>query len=88
MALRKIAFILEDFRIGSPGQQLLDRFLIGYSRDGEFRKILDAQIAVWLVPASENSTAVAEATAALAETTCARKARLGCGTPWATPRPA
>jgi hypothetical protein len=66
MALRKIAFVLEDFIVGAPSQQLLDRFLIGYSRDGEFRRIPDLGIAVWLAPAAENSTAFADATTGLA----------------------
>ena len=34
----KIAFLLEDFAVPSPGQQLLDRFLIGYPRDGQFHR--------------------------------------------------
>ena len=34
--LRKIAFLFEEFAPATPGQQLLDRFLIGYPRDGEF----------------------------------------------------
>ena len=66
MALRKIAFILEDFIVGAPSQQLLDRFLIGYSRDGEFRRIPDLEVAVWLAPAAENSTAFADAMTGLA----------------------
>jgi hypothetical protein len=33
-AVRKIAFLLEEFTKSSPAQQLLDRFLIGYPRDG------------------------------------------------------
>jgi hypothetical protein len=66
MALRKITFILEDFIVGAPSQQLIDRFLIGYSRDGEFRRIPNLEIAVWLVPAAENSTAFADATTGLA----------------------
>src|SRR6266508_2911937 len=37
--LRKIAFVAEDFSARSPAQQLLDRFLIGYPRDGEFRRL-------------------------------------------------
>jgi hypothetical protein len=32
----KITFIVDDFAVGSPAQQLLDRFLIGYNRDGQF----------------------------------------------------
>jgi hypothetical protein len=66
MALRKIIFVLEDFTVGAPSQQLLDRFLIGYPRDGEFRRIPDWQVAVWLAPAAENSTAFADATTGLA----------------------
>jgi hypothetical protein len=66
MALRKITFILEDFIVGAPSQQLLDRFLIGYSRDGEFRRVTDLEIAVWLVPAADNSTSFADGTTGLA----------------------
>src|SRR5436190_6681431 len=36
--LRKIAFLLEDLSRLSPAQQLLDRFLIGYSREGVLHK--------------------------------------------------
>jgi hypothetical protein len=35
-SLPKISFVIQDFRVPSPGQQLLDRFLIGYNRDGDF----------------------------------------------------
>jgi hypothetical protein len=66
MALRKIAFVIEDFVVGAPSQQLLDRFLIGYQRDGEFRRIPDLQVAVWLAPPPENSTAFADASTSLA----------------------
>ncbi len=66
MALHKITFVLEDFIVGAPSQQLLDRFLIGYSRDGEFRRIRNLEVAVWLAPAAENSTAFADATTGLA----------------------
>src|SRR5262249_25152434 len=34
--IRKITFLLEEFTTPSPAQQLLDRFLIGYPRDGAF----------------------------------------------------
>ena len=37
-ALNKLAFLLEDFSSGSPAQHLVDRFLMGYARDGEFHK--------------------------------------------------
>ena len=35
-SLPKVTFVVEDFAVGSPAQQLLDRFLIGYNRDGQF----------------------------------------------------
>jgi hypothetical protein len=35
-SLPKVTFVIDDFTAGSPGQQLLDRFLIGYNRDGQF----------------------------------------------------
>src|SRR5687768_13672434 len=37
--LRKIVFVAEEFSPRSPAQQLLDRFLIGYPIDGEFRRM-------------------------------------------------
>lgn len=40
---RKIAFILEDFALQTPAQQLLDRFLLGYRRDGGFHKLEGVQ---------------------------------------------
>ena len=66
MALQKITFVLEEFAVGAPSQQLLDRFLIGHARDGEFRRRENLQVAAWLAPAAENSTAFADATAGLA----------------------
>src|SRR2546422_1033212 len=36
--LRKIAFLVEEFSLQTPAQQLLDRFLIGYPRDGKFHR--------------------------------------------------
>src|SRR4051812_16628300 len=36
--LRKLAFLLEDFGKPSSGPQLLDRFLIGYPRDGAWHQ--------------------------------------------------
>lgn len=36
--IRKLAVILHEFTLPSPGQQLLDRFLAGYPRDGAFHK--------------------------------------------------
>jgi hypothetical protein len=51
--LRKIAFLLDEFTAPSPAQQLLDRFLIGYPRDGEFHKIDGAQISAYLAVSVE-----------------------------------
>ncbi len=34
--MNRVAFILDQFELQSPGQQLLDRFLIGYKQNGEF----------------------------------------------------
>jgi hypothetical protein len=39
MPLRHLAFVLEDFALQTPAQQLLDRFLLGYRRAGEFHKL-------------------------------------------------
>ena len=69
MAARRITFVLEDFIVGAPSQQLLDRFLIGYMRDGEFRRRAAGEIEVWLAPQVENSTTSAAAKAGLAERT-------------------
>jgi hypothetical protein len=50
--LRKIAFVVEEFAPRSPSQQLLDRFLVGYPRDGEFHTLADCEI---LLSAREKS---------------------------------
>jgi hypothetical protein len=44
--MNRIAFILDQFELQSAGQQLLDRFLIGYNADGDFRKP-EAQVTVF-----------------------------------------
>jgi hypothetical protein len=44
---RHIGFILEEFSPGSPAQQLLDRFLLGYHRAGQFhRPEMDVAVAL------------------------------------------
>lgn len=43
--LRQIAFVLEDFALQTPAQQLLDRFLLGYRRAGGFHKVEGVEIA-------------------------------------------
>ena len=66
MALRKIAFLLEDFVPGAPSQQLLDRFLIGFARDGAFQSRPGGEVGVWLPPAANHSTPVVGAVNTLA----------------------
>jgi hypothetical protein len=54
-ALKKIAFVIEEFGVPSPTQQWLDRFLIGYPRDGRFHRLDGCQIAAWTAgDASDN----------------------------------
>jgi hypothetical protein len=36
--MTRIAFVLDQFELQSPGQQLLDRFVIGYNQEGEFKR--------------------------------------------------
>src|SRR2546423_14860033 len=52
--LRKIAFLLEDFVTDSPAQQLLDRFLMGYPRDGSFHRNTDLEVCAYLIVSSES----------------------------------
>jgi len=47
MHLQKLAFVLEDFAVGTPGQQLQDRFLIGYPRDGAFHRFSSLKVFAW-----------------------------------------
>jgi len=49
--LRNIAFLLDDF--GGPSQQLLDRFLIGYPRDGALHKPEATKISAYLAVSQE-----------------------------------
>jgi len=49
-ALRKITFVVEEFGVGTPAQQLLDRFLIGYPHEGAFRKLEGCRVALHLAP--------------------------------------
>jgi hypothetical protein len=51
---RKIAFVLETFAVGGPAQQLLDRFLLGYPREGEFHRMEDCTLCAHLANASGN----------------------------------
>ena len=44
-----MVFLLEEFQIPSPSQQLLDRFLIGYPRDGKFHRPDELEVSVYLL---------------------------------------
>jgi hypothetical protein len=44
--LQKITFIVEEFALPSPAQQLLDRFLIGYPHEGTFRQLEGCRVAI------------------------------------------
>ena len=54
-ALRKIAFLLDEFASPSPAQQLLDRFLIGYPRDGALHTLEDAAVSAYLAVSAESN---------------------------------
>ena len=54
--LRKIAFLLDDFGVPSAGQQILDRFLIGYPRDGVMRKV-EAEVSAYVAVTAESNFA-------------------------------
>jgi hypothetical protein len=51
--MRKVVFLLEEFSTPSPSQQLLDRFLMGYPRNGLFHKPAISEISAYLPPTSE-----------------------------------
>ena len=53
--LRKIAFLLDEFTTPSPAQQLLDRFLIGYPRDGVLRRFEGTQVSAYLAVSIESN---------------------------------
>ena len=55
--LRRICVMSDLFQETSPGQQLLDRFLIGYPRDGRFHRLPDCQVVACPLGASDDSTA-------------------------------
>src|SRR5262245_53026319 len=52
--LRHVAFLLEEFNTPSPAQHLLDRFLIGYARDGAFRQIDGLKVSAYLTVTNES----------------------------------
>lgn len=51
--LKKVAFVVDEFTLRSPAQQLLDRFLMGYQRDGQFHRLEGCQ--VWLLAAMDRT---------------------------------
>ena len=51
--MRKAAFLLEEFSTPSPSQQLLDRFLRGYPRNGALHKPAIGEFSAYLPPTSE-----------------------------------
>ena len=53
-ARNKIVFVVEEFVVGGAAQQLLDRFLIGYPRDGEFHRPERAQVEVLLTSPADD----------------------------------
>src|SRR6185436_16957025 len=53
--LRHVSFLLEEFSTPSPAQQLLDRFLIGYPRDGAFRKLEGLKVSGYATVTNEAS---------------------------------
>lgn len=52
--LQRIAFIVEEFALQTPAQQLLDRLLIGYPRNGEFHRLENCHLVVHLANGGAN----------------------------------
>ncbi len=51
----RIAFVVEEFALRAPAQQLLDRLLIGYLRDGQFHRPGFDRISICLDSSEVNS---------------------------------
>jgi hypothetical protein len=51
--MKKVAFILDGFELQSPGQQLLDRFLMGWSENGAFRSGA-GKVVLWMSSGGES----------------------------------
>ncbi|MBL9174644.1 MAG: hypothetical protein JNL10_13990 [Verrucomicrobiales bacterium] len=51
--ISKIAFLFEEFGVPSPSQQLLDRFLMGYPRDGALHQPAVGSFVAYLPPTNE-----------------------------------
>jgi len=52
--LKQIAFVLESFALQTPGQQLLDRFLTGYPRDGAFHRLENCRVSTYVASPADN----------------------------------
>ena len=53
MSAQNISIIVDDLSLGSPGQQIVDRFLIGFARDGVFEKPPLENLIIWAGDADE-----------------------------------
>ena len=78
-AIRKIAFLLDEFASPSPGQQLLDRFLIGYPRDGALHTLEDAAVSAYLAVSAESTFGMREEEFDLEVAPTAERAVAGAG---------
>jgi hypothetical protein len=52
-SIPKIAFLFEEFGVPSPSQQLLDRFLMGYPRDGALHPPAVGSFVAYLPPTND-----------------------------------
>jgi hypothetical protein len=53
MNAQNASIIVDDLTLGSPGQQVVDRFLIGFARDGVFEKPPFERVTIWARDADE-----------------------------------
>ncbi len=54
--LRQITFVLDEFALQTPAQQLLDRFLLGYRRDGQFHRVAGIKVVAHLAADAASTT--------------------------------
>jgi hypothetical protein len=47
MSAQNVSVIVDDLSLGSPGQQIVDRFLIGFARDAVFEKAPFEKVTIW-----------------------------------------
>lgn len=53
--LRKMVIVAEEFALHSPAQQLLDRFLMGYRREGQFHRLDGCQVWLHVAPGASGA---------------------------------